>query len=54
MVGVWAGNSNNEPIVNIYCTWISYRVMRDTMLAVYEDQPATAFVRPITAALVAP
>jgi membrane peptidoglycan carboxypeptidase len=46
VVGVWAGNSNNEPIVNIYSTSISYRVMRDTMLATYAGRPSTAFTRP--------
>jgi membrane peptidoglycan carboxypeptidase len=34
-VGVWAGNSNNEPIVNIFSTSISYRAMRDILLAAY-------------------
>lgn len=46
VVGVWAGNSNNEPIVNIYSTSISFRVMRDTLLAVYKGSPSTAFIRP--------
>ena len=34
-VGVWAGNSDNEPIVNIFSTSISFRAMRDIMLAAY-------------------
>jgi membrane peptidoglycan carboxypeptidase len=46
VVGVWAGNSNNEPIVNIYSTSISYRVMRDTLVATYNGRPSTAFTRP--------
>ena len=46
VVGVWAGNSNNEPIVNIYSTSISYRVMRDTLLAAYDGRPSGPFARP--------
>jgi membrane peptidoglycan carboxypeptidase len=37
-VGVWAGNSNNDPIVNIYSTSISFRAMRDILLAAYSVQ----------------
>ena len=46
VVGVWAGNSDNAPVVNIFSTTISFRVMRDTMLAAYNGQPQTQFERP--------
>ena len=46
VVGVWAGNSNNEPVVNIYSTSISFRVMRDTLLATYDGRQSGNFVRP--------
>jgi membrane peptidoglycan carboxypeptidase len=45
-VGIWAGNSNNAPIVNIYSTSISYRAMRDIMLTAYGGRRGTNFVRP--------
>jgi membrane peptidoglycan carboxypeptidase len=45
-VGIWAGNSDNAPIVNIYSTSISYRAMRDIMLAAYNGRPGTDFARP--------
>jgi len=46
VVGVWAGNSNNAPIVNIFSTSISFRAMRDIMLAAYAGRPQTPFNRP--------
>jgi membrane peptidoglycan carboxypeptidase len=46
VVGVWAGNSNNEPIVHIYSTSIAFRAMRDMLLAAHDGRPSSAFVRP--------
>jgi len=46
VVGMWAGNSDNAPIVNIYSTSISYRAMRDIMLAAYDGRPQTPFSKP--------
>jgi membrane peptidoglycan carboxypeptidase len=46
VVGVWAGNSDNQPIVNIFSTTISYRVMRETLLNTYAGKPQTPFVMP--------
>jgi len=45
-VGVWAGNSNNAPVVNIYSTSISYRAMRDTMLGAYHGTAQTPWQQP--------
>ncbi len=50
VVGVWAGNSDNTPIVNIFSTSISFRAMRDAMLAAYSGRPQTPFPRPETVA----
>ena len=41
VVAVWAGNSNNSPIDNIFSTSISYRAMRDIMLESYKGRTAT-------------
>jgi membrane peptidoglycan carboxypeptidase len=46
VVGVWAGNSDNAPIVNIFSTSISYRAMRDILLATYGGRPGRPFERP--------
>jgi membrane peptidoglycan carboxypeptidase len=46
VVGVWAGNSNNAPIVNIFSTSISWRAMRDILLAAYNGRPGRPFERP--------
>ena len=46
VVGVWAGNANNAPIVNIFSTSISFRVMRNVLLAAYDGAAATPFTRP--------
>lgn len=46
VVGVWAGNSNNAPIVNIYSTTIAFQSMRDAMLAYYNGRPSTPFRQP--------
>ena len=34
VVGIWAGNSDNAPIMNIFSTSISFRAMRDLVLEV--------------------
>ncbi len=46
VVGVWAGNSDNSPIVNIFSTSISYRVMRDTLQLAHAGQPSPNFPKP--------
>jgi membrane peptidoglycan carboxypeptidase len=46
VVGAWAGNSNNAPVVNIYSTTISFPIMRETMLLAYNGQPQTQFEQP--------
>jgi membrane peptidoglycan carboxypeptidase len=45
-VGVWAGNADNSPVVNIYSTSISYRAMRDTMVAAYDGGRQSAWQQP--------
>jgi membrane peptidoglycan carboxypeptidase len=46
VVGVWAGNSDNTPIVNIFSTTIAFQVMRDTMIATYNGRPGRPFTQP--------
>jgi membrane peptidoglycan carboxypeptidase len=46
VVGIWAGNSDNAAITNIFSTSISFRSMRDIMLRTYGDQPQTPFEQP--------
>jgi membrane peptidoglycan carboxypeptidase len=46
VVGIWAGNSDNSPIINIFSTSISFRAMRDTLLASYDGRPGSSFSRP--------
>jgi membrane peptidoglycan carboxypeptidase len=46
VVGIWAGNSDNSPIVNIYSTSISFRAMQDVLLGYYDGRPGAAFSRP--------
>ena len=46
VVGAWAGNSNNSPVVNIFSTTISFPIMRETMLLAYHGQPQTQFEQP--------
>ena len=46
VVGVWAGNSDNAPITNIYSTSISYRAMRDMLLNAYGEWRGNTFVQP--------
>ncbi|HXH21047.1 MAG TPA: transglycosylase domain-containing protein [Dehalococcoidia bacterium] len=45
-VGVWAGNADNSPVVNIFSTSISFRTMRDTMLAAYRGRPQSPWQQP--------
>ena len=44
VVGVWAGNADNSPIINIQSTSIALRVMRDVMLSFHGGKPSTPFV----------
>jgi membrane peptidoglycan carboxypeptidase len=44
--GVWAGNADNSPMVNITSTSISWRALRDFMQAALEGVPDRAFERP--------
>ena len=46
--GVWAGNSDNSPMVNILSTSISWRAWRDFMVFAHEhlELPPTTFARP--------
>jgi|CXWL01.1.fsa_nt_gi membrane peptidoglycan carboxypeptidase len=46
VAGVWAGNSDNSPMYNILSTSISYRAVRDFMIAALIDTPEGAFERP--------
>ena len=48
VAGVWAGNADNSPMVNILSTSISWRTWRDFMVYAHEllDLPATRFQRP--------
>jgi membrane peptidoglycan carboxypeptidase len=46
VVGIWAGNADNAPIVNIFSTSISFRAMRDTLQAAYAGGPSSSFDRP--------
>jgi membrane peptidoglycan carboxypeptidase len=46
VAGVWAGNSDNSPMYNITSTSISYRALRDFMIAALEEVPASQFERP--------
>jgi membrane peptidoglycan carboxypeptidase len=45
-VGVWAGNADNSPMVNITSTSISWRALRDFMQAALEGVPDRGFERP--------
>ena len=44
--GVWAGNADNSPMVNITSTSISWRALRDFMQAALQDVPDRSFERP--------
>jgi membrane peptidoglycan carboxypeptidase len=46
VVGVWAGNSDNKPVVNIFSTTIAWQVMKDTLLGAYNGRPQTPFPIP--------
>jgi membrane peptidoglycan carboxypeptidase len=46
VVGAWAGNSDNSPVVNIFSTTISFPIMRETMLSAYNGAPQRHFERP--------
>ena len=46
VVGIWAGNEDNDCVEHIYSTSISYRAMRDAFLAAHEDIPTTVMERP--------
>ncbi len=48
VAGVWAGNSDNSPMFNIFSTTISWRSWRDFMNFAHEELelPPTKFVRP--------
>jgi membrane peptidoglycan carboxypeptidase len=46
VVGIWAGNTAGEPIVNIFSTSISFRTMSDVMVAAYAGRPQTPYPRP--------
>ena len=45
-VGVWVGNSDNEPMTNIYSTTIAGRTWHDTFVMALEGKPARDWVRP--------
>jgi membrane peptidoglycan carboxypeptidase len=45
-VGVWVGNSDNTPMVNIFSTTIAGRTWHDSMLAALEGRPARDWVKP--------
>jgi membrane peptidoglycan carboxypeptidase len=46
VVGVWAGNSDNSPVSNLFSTSIAFPTMRDAMLAAYKGRPQTPFTQP--------
>jgi len=46
VVGIWAGNSNNDCVVNIYSTSISFRSVRDAFQAASAGKPVTPMQRP--------
>lgn len=45
-LGVWVGNSDNRPMVNIFSTTIAGRTWHDGMLAALEGRPQQDFQRP--------
>lgn len=46
VVGVWAGNADNSPMWNISSTSISWRAVRDFMVAALEGKEALTFQQP--------
>ena len=45
-VGVWVGNSDNHPMVNIFSTTIAGRTWHDVMVEALAGRPPRDFVRP--------
>jgi membrane peptidoglycan carboxypeptidase len=45
-VGVWVGNTDNTPMVNIFSTTIAGSTWHDVMVAALEGRPARDWVRP--------
>lgn len=45
-VGVWVGNSDNQPMTNIFSTTIAGRTWHDTFVVALEGKPARDWVRP--------
>ena len=46
VVGIWAGNSDNDCVQHIFSTSISFRSMRDAFVAAHQNLPTTAMERP--------
>ena len=46
VVGIWAGNSDNDCITNIFSTSISFRSARDVFSTAHEGRPTTQMARP--------
>ncbi len=46
VVGIWAGNADNDCIEHLYSTSISYRASRDAFLAAHEGMAPTPMERP--------
>jgi membrane peptidoglycan carboxypeptidase len=46
VVGIWAGNSNNDCITNILSTSISFRSARDVFQMAHTGRPVTQMARP--------
>jgi membrane carboxypeptidase/penicillin-binding protein PbpC len=46
VVGIWAGNADNDCVEHIYSTSISYRAAHDGFVAAHEGVPETPMVRP--------
>jgi membrane peptidoglycan carboxypeptidase len=46
VVGIWAGNSDNAPLVNLLSTTIAFKSVRDTIPLFYGDRKETPFVKP--------
>jgi membrane peptidoglycan carboxypeptidase len=46
VVGVWAGNADNSPMVNILSTSISWHAARDFVEAALANKPASDFEKP--------
>jgi membrane peptidoglycan carboxypeptidase len=46
VVGIWAGNSNNDCITDIVSTSIAFRSARDVFRMAHEGRPVTAMARP--------